>query len=56
MSLESAKVFMENVSKDPDLARSINGASNPEIFSYAKANGCDFTIDELRQVLSPDNG
>ncbi len=51
MSIESAKAFLERVKNDEDFKKELEGqASVEERMKFAKAQGFDFTEDEIRQV------
>ncbi len=51
MSIESAKAFLERVKNDEDFRKELEGqASVEERMKFAKAQGFDFTKDEIRQV------
>ncbi len=51
MSIESAKAFVERVKNDEDFKKELEGqASAEERMKFAKAQGFDFTTDEIREV------
>ena len=51
MSIESAKAFWERVENDEDFKKELEGeASAEERIEFAKAQGFDFTKDEIREV------
>ncbi len=51
MSIESAKAFLERVENDEDFRKELEGqASVEERMKFAKAQGFDFTEDEIREV------
>ncbi len=51
MSIESAKAFLERVKNDEDFRKESEGhASVEERMKFAKAQGFDFTKDEIREV------
>ncbi len=51
MSIESAKAFVERVENDEDFRKELDGqASVEERMKFAKAQGFDFTNDEIRDV------
>ncbi len=51
MSIESAKAFLERVENDEDFKKELEGqASVEERMKYAKAQGFDFTTEEIREV------
>ncbi len=51
MSIESAKAFLERVKNDEDFRKELEGqASVEERIEFAKAQGFDFTNDEIREV------
>ncbi len=51
MSIESAKAFLKRVKNDEDFKKELEGqASVDGRMEFAKAQGFDFTKDEIRQV------
>ncbi len=51
MSIESAKAFLERVKNDEDFRKEVEGqASAEERIKFVKAQGFDFTKDEIREV------
>ena len=59
MSIESAKAFLERVKNDEDLIKKLsdNNLSGEERLNIAKAEGFEFTKDEIlkvREELSDD--
>ncbi len=51
MSIESTKAFLERVENDEDFKKELEGqASVEERMKFAKAQGFDFTKDEIREV------
>ncbi len=51
MSIESAKAFLERVENDEDFKKELEGqASVEERIAFAKAQGFDFSKEEIQQV------
>ncbi len=51
MSIESAKAFLERIHNDEDFRKELGGkVSAEERMKFAKAQGFDFTKDELDEV------
>ncbi len=51
MSIESAKAYFERVKNDEDFRKELEGqASVEERMKFAKAQGFDFTKEEIREV------
>jgi predicted ribosomally synthesized peptide with nif11-like leader len=51
MSIESAKAFLERVKNDEDFRKESEGqASVEERIKFAKAQGFDFTKDEIQEM------
>ncbi len=53
MSIESAKAFVERMNTDDDFRKELDEKSTPEDrMQFVKANGFDFSKEELEQVKS----
>ncbi len=51
MSIESAKAFLERVENDEDFRKELEGKTSvEERIKFAKAQGFDFTKDEIREL------
>ncbi len=52
MSIESAKAFLERVKNDEDFRKELEGkTSGEERMKFAKAQGFDFTKEEISEVI-----
>ena len=53
MSIGSAKAFMERVKTDPEFAKQVSEKKSAvERHEFVKAEGFDFTADEINQLSS----
>lgn len=49
MTIESAKLYMERMRKDPDFRRRVNECEDQAAnWAYLRENGFDFTVDEFK--------